>query len=482
MKSHFPSVFRHIIAGFLLPAVIFSACGPAATATPAAGGAAATPAAGQPTEAVQPTQAAAPATFDLKAQSQETVELVGWQFATDVVANNVARYNNEMGGHVVYSTIAGDYSSIMESKLLMKAPVDVLYGQVYDAVRFYEGGWITPIDELPNYQTIKDDFYPTIADYFTYKGHLLGLSYYMSVLGVVTVNLDQLQKAGLTEADYPATWHELYDQLYKIRDAGIKHPYLPSWYNEQWGIPWSFMFEVMNRGGTVADPETHAPMMTVDGPAGDTLRDWKRLYNDGIVEPEVLSYKEADFLQAWESGRYVYSPTMAYNIKSFNDPKSSTFAGKCSFIPYKGQPWGGIDTGLYMMTNQPRSPEKEHDVMAFLSWYGYKDQKGEAFTALRWLKDFNLFSGYKSVMESPQAKAEIATALSNPNDVDKLLEIYTHAAYPKGVFNAVWSAEFQTFLRETIGDFLLKDLPVEDTINALNNKITELNKTYGINQ
>ena len=29
----------------------------------------------------------------------------------------------------------------------------------------------------------------------------------------------------------------------------------------------------MNRGGQVADPETHAPLMTVDGPAGQTLED-----------------------------------------------------------------------------------------------------------------------------------------------------------------------------------------------------------------
>jgi ABC-type glycerol-3-phosphate transport system substrate-binding protein len=434
--------------------------------------------------AVAPTTAATKAAqgaFDLKAQSSETVYFQGWQFATDVVQNNVARYNSEMGGHVEYSTIAGDYSSIMESKLISKAPLDILYGHVYDAVRFYEGGWVKPIDELPNFETeIKPDLYPSIAGYWTYKGHVLGLSYFTSILGIIGVNLLMLKEAGLTEADYPSTWGDLYNQLYQIKDAGIEHPMLPAWYYEQWGMAWNYLLEVHNRGGVVADPETHAPLLTADGPGGDTLRDWQRIFKDGLVEKEVLSYKEADFLEAWESGRYVYCPTMAYNIKMFNNPESSAFPGNCSFIPYKGQPWGMIDAAVYIMTNRPRSPEYDLDVESFASWYGFRDQHGDSFVAQRWLKDFNLFSAYKSVMESDVARQEIASSLSNPNDVDKLMEIYTHASYPQGVFNVVWSAEFQAFLKETLSNFLLQDKTVEETVKAINDNITELNNTYGI--
>ena len=453
-------------------AFILGACAPAAPATPVE------------TEVVapKPTEEVATDNFDLNAQGQGNVEFQGWQFATDVVQDNVDRYNEEMGGNVIYSTIAGDYSAIMESKLLANAPLDLLYGHVYDAVRYYEGGWAMPINELPNYETeIKPDLYPHIADYFTYEGQVLGLSYFTSVLGIITVNLDKLAETGLTEADYPKTWDEMYDQLYLMRDAGIEHPYLPSWYIEQWGMSWSFLFEVYNRGGMLADPETFAPALTVDGAGGETLRDWKRIFNDGLVEEEVLSYKEADFLEAWESGRYVYSPTMAYNIKRFNDPEYSAFAGNCSFIPYQGQPWGMIDAAVYIMTkDEDRTPEQLHDVQAFASWYGFRDQNQDPFVAKRWLKDFNLFSAYKSVMESPEAQQQIGEALSDPSHVDELMEIYETASYPKGVFNVVWSAELQTFLKETLNDFLLNDLPVEDTINAINAKIDELNTTYGI--
>jgi ABC-type glycerol-3-phosphate transport system substrate-binding protein len=419
--------------------------------------------------------------FTLEAMTDYPIQFQGWQFATDVVQDNVARYNEEMGGNVTYSTIAGDYSSIMESKLIAGAPLDVLYGHTYDAVRYYEGGWLMPADELPNFEEeIRPDLYEHIAQYWTYDGHVLGLSYFTSVLGIVGVNLEKLDEAGLTQDDYPATWDELYDQLYEIRDAGIAHPFLPSWYNQQWGIPWAFLIEVLNRGGMTADPETHEPMLTVDGPGGETLRDWKAIWNDGLIEEEVLSYQEADYLEAWESGRYVYAPTMAYNIKRFNNPDFSAFAGNCDFIPYQGQPWGIVDAGLYLMTDRGRAPEEDHDVQAFMSWYGYQDQNGDPFVAQRWLTDFNLFSAYKSVMESDEAHELIASSLAEPEDVDALIEVYEHAQYPAGTFNVVWSAEFQAFLKETLQDFLLNDQPVEDTIDAINDKIEELNATYGV--
>ena len=77
-----------------------------------------------------------------------------------------------------------------------------------------------------------------------------------------------------------------------------------------------------------------------------------------------------------------------------------------------------------MTEKEDRSPEKVHDVQAFASWYGFKDQNGDPFVAKRWLKDFNLFSAYKSVMEAPESQELIASALSDPNDVGELMKVY----------------------------------------------------------
>ena len=91
-----------------------------------------------------------------------------------------------------------------------------------------------------------------------------------------------------------------------------------------------------------------------------------------------------------------------------------------------------------------------------------------------------LFSGYKSVMESPEAKATIQNALARPEDYDTVLEVYKNTPYPKGVWSVTWAPIFNSWLKETMFEFLMEDKSVEDTIDAINNKINELNEEYGI--
>ncbi|MBV9219394.1 MAG: extracellular solute-binding protein, partial [Methylobacteriaceae bacterium] len=204
----------------------------------------------------------------LKAESGQPVYFRGWEYRTDIVQDNVNRYNKEMNGKIDYATVTGDYPALMEKDLIAKAQLDLFYANPSQAVRFLEGGWVMPANELPAYDSIVADMYPNIRDAWTHKGKLLGLSYFISVRGTMVVNLDKYNKAGFGEGDYPKTWSELYSLLYKLREKGEKQPFLPHWFNEWFGIAWGYALEVMNRGGSVADPETHKPMLTVDGPGG----------------------------------------------------------------------------------------------------------------------------------------------------------------------------------------------------------------------
>lgn len=418
--------------------------------------------------------------FKLAPETKEKIYFRGWQYKTHIVEDNVARYNKEMGGNVDYATITGDYPSLMETQLATGAQLDILYGNPSSACRYFDGGWVLPIDEMPNAAEIKAALYPNLLKAWTYKGKLLGLPYFVTTRGAIHVNLKKYKEAGLTDADFPATWDELYDQLYVLRDRGFKKPFLPHWFAEWYGINWAFIFEVMNRGGRVADPVTHKPLLTVDGPGGETLRDWKRIWKDGLVPQEVLTYRESDYLEAWGSGEYVMSPQQMYDLKKFNDPRYSKFAGYCSLLPYKGQSWGLIDSALYIISNRKRSAAHTRDVMRFASWYGYRDHKGEIFVGQRWMDESMLFSGYKEVMESAKTKEGMKGSLSRSEDYKAVLEVYANTPYPDDVFNVVWADEFGSFLRETLANFLTQDRPVDKTIQAINDKIVALNKKYGI--
>ena len=412
--------------------------------------------------------------------SSETVTFRGWQYKTQIVLENVKRYNTELGGNVDYATITGDYPSIMETQFIASAPLDILYSNPSQACRYYDGGWVLPAEDLPNIDMIKAEMYPNILDAWSYKGKLLGLSYFVSIRGVMHANLKKMQKIGLAEEELPGTWDELYDQLPELRKKGVKYPILPHWFNAWYGISWGFDFEVLNRGGRVAHPDTHKPEVTVDGVAGEVLRDWKKAYNAGLIPSEVFTYTEADYMAAWESGEYLYSPQQVYDFKRFNDPESSNIAGYNIPFPFKGQSWGLIDSAMYLMSNRERSAEHTRDVMAFAEWYGYKDQKGDLYVGQNWMEESMLFSGYKAIMESEENKALMKTFLARPEDYDTIIETYAATPYPKGIWNVVWAPEFNSWLKETLFAFLMEDKPVDEIINGIVDKINELNGLYGI--
>ncbi len=423
----------------------------------------------------------ASAAASLKAESGQPVFFRGWEYRTDIVQDNVKRYNDTMNGKIDYATVTGDYPSIMEKNLISKAQLDILYANPSQAVRYYEGGWIMPVNALEIADTVLAGMYPNIREAWSHKGKLLGLSYFVSTRGMVHTVLDKWQKAGFTEADFPKDWPGVYEAVYKLHDKGEKQPYLPHWFNEWFGIAWGFAFEVMNRGGLIADAETHKPLMTADGAAGAVLTDWKKLWKSGLVPEEVLSYSEAAYMDAFRSGRYVFSPQQSYDLKQFNLPeKSPAIAGKVTFLPYQGQTWGMIDSAMYMMTTRNRPAEVTEDVKRFASWYGYKDQDGKIFVGNRWMHELMLFSAYKEVMEGPEAAELIRKSLARPSDYEKLLDIYSRTPYPKGIFNVVWAEEYNAWMKEKLFAFLLQDMPVKDVIDQANDKIGALNKKFHI--
>ena len=416
-------------------------------------------------------------TTDLGPTSDETVYFRGWPYKPEIVDDNVNRYNKAVNGNVDYQTVThGDYPTLMEKSLIAGDDLDIIYANPATAVRFLEAGWIVPADDVPNIGQIRQDMYDNAKYAFTYKDKLLGLSYFLSVRGTMMVNKELQAKLGLSD---PATWDELYDQIMAQNKAGNNNVYMPHWFNEFYGISWQFIFENLNRGSSLIDPRTSKPILTVDGPAGETLRDWKMVYNAGAVPEEVLSFVEANVVEAFSSGRYVYSPHNFYNIATFNDPAQSQIAGKVGFLQSDAQNWGLLDSALYLRTARERSPELEEDTKRFQSWYGYRDHNGDVFVGQRWASNSILFSAYKSVMESEESVAAFNAVLNYDGDYERMLNLYSAAPYPP-VWKMVWAEEFNSYLRIRLGEFLINDESVEDFIAELNEEIDNLNQKYRV--
>jgi len=398
----------------------------------------------------------------------------------DVVVSNVNRYNSTNDGKVDYQTITGDYPALMEKALIAKDNLDVIYGNPPTLVRFVEAGWVAPADDLPNADEAKADLYDNVRAIWTYKGKLLGLSYFLATRGVIAVNRIRQEELGIADDQLPKTWDEFYAQLDALTAKGHKDLYLPHWFNEYYGLSWEFYAEVINRGGSIVDPATRAPVVSVDGPAGKVLAAWKKAWKAGQIPEEVLSYTEANLVDGFASGRYLYSGQACYNLAYFNNKDKSKIPGKVGFIPYRGQSWGLMDSALYVKTARKRSPALEADVNKFVSWYGYKDNDGVVFVGSRWMKEAMLFSGYKSVMESSETAATMKGLLARESDVQELLTVYKNTGAPNDVWQTVWAEEFNAWLKERLPNFLLKDETVESVIADITTQVNGLNKKYKV--
>jgi len=210
------------------------------------------------------------------------------------------------------------------------------------------------------------------------------------------------------------------------------------------------------------------------------LTAWKKAWKAGQIPEEVLSYTEANVVDGFASGRYLYSPQAAYNIAYFNNPEKSKIAGKVGFLPYRGQSWGLLDSAMYVKTSRPRSPELESDVNKFLSWYGYKDNSGAVTVGARWMKEAMLFSAYKSVMESAETKAAMSKFLAREGDAEELLEVYKQTPSPTDLWMTVFAEEFNSWIKKRLPTFLLNDEPVETVIKDITDQILSFNKKYKI--
>ena len=91
-----------------------------------------------------------------------------------------------------------------------------------------------------------------------------------------------------------------------------------------------------------------------------------------------------------------------------------------------------------------------------------------------------LFSGYKSVMESAATAERMKGALAREQDIDAVLGVYAATPYPKGIWNVVWSEEFNSWLRDELQEFLLRDGDIATMLTAINDRIDQLNSQYGL--
>jgi multiple sugar transport system substrate-binding protein len=450
-----------MVGGGLAAMTILAACGGGGGAP--AGGATAKPAAGGATPQGGGAAAAKFAKPDQGPGGGDPIVFRGWNYHPEVVEDNVSKFNTMYGENVDYQTVSGDYGSLMEKMHINKEPLNFAYANPQTAHRWYKAGWVNDLERLWSVDDIKKDLYPGWRDIVTTKdGKLLGLPYFQSVRGTICTNEELLGKAGITPQQYPKTWDELYTQLYDIKKSGVTDvPFLPHWFATAWfGLAWGFQFECMNRGATLFDDSGHP---VFDQKCYDILEQYKKLLADGIVPKEVFTMQETDFIDGFASGRYAYSPQQIYDSKVFNDPTRSKLAKGGSnanakgsmYIPVDKQPWGLIDSGIYLSIKRASQDDKTLARSYRLQeFFGYKDKDGNMAVSKRWAIEQALNSGYPATLEDADVQAAYKKWMPNYDAMFPTMKsLLSNAKSPpvwKRYFYEEWNSKALTELSQAI--------------------------------
>jgi multiple sugar transport system substrate-binding protein len=243
--------------------------------------------------------------------------------------------------------------------------IDVYNGDVVWPAQFGAAELALPLDEyLP--KDYWKQFAPGRADGAVHEGKHLAAPLFTDE-GFLFFRKDLLEKHKLP---VPKTWEELAATAEKLQDAGdVKYGYSAQWANyEGLTADWAEL-SASAGGATVSDDGTKS---RIDSPENRKALGYMRsLLDRGIAPKAMLSFQEAQSLQAFTSGQTAFHRNWGYAWGESENPEVSKIKGKVGMTAmptFEGHPSPGSSNigGWNMMVN-PHS-KNLGATLAFVKW------------------------------------------------------------------------------------------------------------------
>lgn len=416
------------------------------------------------------------------AAEDQGIKVYGWSGAKGAVDELIEHYEVSTGQSIEFSLIdTKHYMSDVEESQIYGGDIDIYSFPPSEAIRFLNAGWMGYLPSDTVYEQLNADLYENVREGMLHEDRILGLNQFASAMVLPLVDDQRYQEIGLDSNALPADWGSLYEQVNERARAGHTNIYLPHWFDGVFGLTWGFIAEVLNRGGHIIDPELHSVVMAErEGPAFDTLSDWRQAIETGAADLSALDMSYPEYVSAFRSGKYAISPqAMGQLFSSSVFEIAATPRRKLHILPRVQQNWGILGLSLVVSTNRNDSAERRTKVRDFLYTYAYGEDEYRHRMPKEWL-ELGLFSGYKTFMESAQAQEILARNALDPAAIPDIMETFKNTPYPTGAWKVIWYFRFEEFLKETLKAFLTDStIRPEDVISQLNNKILSLRMEYG---
>jgi len=413
-----------------------------------------------------------------------------------MVAENIKEFESQFGEKAVHEVIAGDYTSQIETKFITGAPLDTCYAPPFMSNKWYAAGWIRNIEDMhPNeivlydVEDIKKELPKGILDaqLAAKDKTCLGLPYFCSTIGNLTTNELLLEKAGYADtkaktSDYPKTYKELYERSLEMKKKGVaENPWEPRWGNQWYGY-FSFLWENMARGDDLFDEQGNA-LFDLNTPALETLKDWRWLWDNDVVPKGLLTTDEGYNITLFATGKFAWSEHHTYDVKTFNDPAISKFAGYGSVAPPIGDQSvrGFLFAPIYICREQPKtanSPYRLARLHRMLQFMGNKDKNGKFYRHKSWIIETAVGSPYPAVYKDPDVVAAWKKWVYREQDIDTCWKLLEVARMNPG-WKVIWFSNWQSVMNSLLPQVIQGTMTPEDCIKELKAEAERLKKQFG---
>ncbi|MDR3503857.1 MAG: extracellular solute-binding protein [Legionella sp.] len=170
------------------------------------------------------------------------VELVLWHGMAGHLGDEVKLladdFNKSQTQYVIKPVYKGNYVETLTSFAAAfrahQPPAIVQIFEVGTAIMHSTQGAIKPVDALMQEQGLslpKDDFIPSIREFYSKNGQLQALPFNLSV-PTLYYNVDALAKAGYSSSNFPQTWEDMEVLAQKLKKVGYDCTYTtayPGW-------------------------------------------------------------------------------------------------------------------------------------------------------------------------------------------------------------------------------------------------------------
>jgi len=385
------------------------------------------------------------------AQEEITLEFVVWNYALDVIQDNIRQFEEQNPGIRVNLTdyTWPDYQDSLVLRFRGNTPTDVVYGGQDWLPAWAAAGWLAPLNGIAP-EGVIDSLSGQMAgfalDDVTYENEVYGLPYYADTISFL-YNADLLEEHGIA---VPTTWDEVMAAAEELKAAGIDRPIVYEYNQELPNFFDAFVAQVYGRGGDLFDDELNATFDDPESAAYQHLEWLAEAFSRDLVQPEN---HESNIITTMNTGQHAFTIVYNYVLAAMNNVAEQPLAGSFQLARMPGDDQATLGFAKFYAVTAATAADPER---AEAAWRFIDFMAGQPYgVAKRWAVEHGLGFAQLPLLEDQ----EVIDAWNGWIDMDVLAaQVESARAGTWTEWTAVWTAYFRPLLASAmVGEISVAD-------------------------